>query len=456
LDRAIFPKVHKLIEGLSYYKLSPLRGFWNEYFLPILYLFNALFLLCFIGYALLSPEIGGQRWDPSLLPFTGGLSIRICTYIELAIGIFVIVSYAKTRAVRRVGSLLIIFTALIIIRNAYADHMDSVVLNIAFCLAFFVANYWASTKNLLYRKAYPYLLLVIFTSYGILAMMYIMANPFSLYRLQIIFKQANHLGNVLAFALIYFFSIAVSVKTARLRFVLWLTITMLTIALVHTISRGAWLGFIIGLIICAFYLNQYISRKVIARSIALLMVIGLGAIIIWSPARILRRFARNSSDVQLSAGERLKLWRNTVVIIRDHWLVGIGVGAFSESPLQNHRNDSRFESAMNNYLTLASETGLPCLMLYFACLYYSCNIASMICCYKHQDGLRLGINIGLLCGVYSMIIFALSTYTLECVYANTLMWGSLGYLISLEESKFDVKRCRVHTVATRCLLAPKL
>jgi hypothetical protein len=84
---------------------------------------------------------------------------------------------------------------------------------------------------------------------------------------------------------------------------------------------------------------------------------------------------------------------------------------------------------MNNYLNLAVETGIFGVLIYVFVLSMACVGASrnLLVCRS-----CLGMNLGLLCGVYSMLIFALTTYTLNRVYSNILVWTVLGYLASFD------------------------
>ena len=123
-------------------------------------------------------------------------------------------------------------------------------------------------------------------------------------------------------------------------------------------------------------------------------------------------------------------------MIADHPWLGVGIGQFG-TVLESRKYKPAaiahlyYESAINNYLTLAAEAGIPTLVLYLLAVILVCVEAS-----KHVQRCRgpyAGLYIGMLCGVYSLLMFGMTTYSLGRVYANVLMWSTLGCLVALPE-----------------------
>ena len=73
------------------------------------------------------------------------------------------------------------------------------------------------------------------------------------------------------------------------------------------------------------------------------------------------RFARSGSGVE----SRLRIWTDTMPIVRDFWLTGTGVGSYRTAMVYYQRADRvvQFNQAHNHYLQAAAEGGLMLLGL---------------------------------------------------------------------------------------------
>lgn len=397
-----------------------------------------IIFLCTITYSLLWPQKGITPFDQSIFQLLGMIYYFI--WLEIGIGLLYLIFNNDDINSCILTVALIIFSLALYVNSIYIGDHELVVANITLGLVSYVASNWLTMYAWFYRKLFPFLLIGIFTFYGILSIGELAIRSDNGYRLQIIFNHPNHLGNLLAFALVFCFAITTSTTHRNSRLLLYLLMLLLTIALVNTLSRGAWLGGIISLTISILYLKRHISLKRICFNLvllALMIFVGFATI---SPGYMAKRFSIDSPDMQFSVGNRLLLWRVTVKVIRDHWLTGVGIGNYGQYLRQYYNvsfaNHGSFRSAMNNYLNLAAEAGIPILLLYLFCLFYACNIARKNITGEDQ---RVGINIGLLCGIYSMIIFSLTTYTLGRVYATVLVWSVFGYLASCSDHLPDFR-----------------
>lgn len=395
----------------------------------------ATIFLSIVARALLYAQTGRGIFDGSLISLTSYIiDINHLINVELLLGTALLVYLLPYSKIRALTILLLGFCLVIAIRTAHTTVLGSqfVAANIIFCCIAFLASFWLGKESLIYGKAFPILLVGVFVYYGIKALGDILfVHHSGGHRLSIFFGHANHLGNVLSFALIFFFSIMLCAKESRFRALWWIPILLLVLALIHTQSRGAWLGFVVGLSVSILYLRKSVPTKRLCLSVLLLMTMIAAAAISVSPTRIAKRFAGRSPDVEYSIGNRVLLWRYTTRIIRDHWLIGTGIASLGDELRRDKnirfKNKGAFSSAMNNYLTLAAEAGIPTLAIYLMCVMYACAIASRNI---KESGVIVGVNVGLLCGVYSMFVFGLTTYTLGRVYATVLPWSALGYVMS--------------------------
>jgi hypothetical protein len=134
---------------------------------------------------------------------------------------------------------------------------------------------------------------------------------------------------------------------------------MMGVALVKTLSRSGLFGMAAAAAVALLLRIRHDGARsgrarwwfaaAAAGSIALILAaLPLGA--------ILARLAAS----QVSAADRLLIWRDTLPIVRDFWLTGTGAGTYETSMLVFQRASPgvRFNQAHNHYLQLAAEGGL--------------------------------------------------------------------------------------------------
>ncbi|MDD3927254.1 MAG: O-antigen ligase family protein, partial [bacterium] len=330
------------------------------------------------------------------------------------------------------GILLLLFSLIIMIRADYTNSSIKgyVEANIVLSYIAFLASFWLSRETLIYKKAFPFILWGAFTIYGLISFITLL-HGHNDNRLSVIFEHPNHLGNVLAFAVIFCFASVIQIDKSYLRILSWTLIGFLIAALAHTLSRGAWLGCITGLSMSILYLWKGIPAKQLLSALAILIVIASVTVSVSFPENISNRFSTNTPDTRVSISNRLLLWNTATKMIKEHWLTGVGVAAFGEVLRRDYQvafaNSESFDSALNNYLTLAVEAGVPALLVYLAAITFACAIAGRSISHA---GLIQCTNVGLLCGVYSILVFSSTTYTLSRAYAVILVWSVLGYLVA--------------------------
>lgn len=251
-------------------------------------------------------------------------------------------------------------------------------------------------------------------------------------RLSFLFENPNHLGNVLAFATISCFSWAVFAERPVVRTSFWILMTVLQYGLVSTMSRGALLGYTVGMLYVLWHIAHRLPRLKVAWVIGiwlitLLVCFRITPIGMASAARI----SQSTPSSDNSMKHRILIWQATLEIIADNWKTGVELGRFGEVLDQHYKpamvKHEKYGSAMNNYLTLAAEAGVPIAILYLV----------MICILLYTAmrnlpplGSSAGTDIGILGGVIALLIFSLSTYTFGRIYANMILWLSFGYLLA--------------------------
>jgi len=303
--------------------------------------------------------------------------------------------------------------------------------------------------------AFPFITIISFTLYSFLIIYALVTTDFSS-RLEILFDHPNYLGNALAFGILFLSFSILAFKNKILKCIICIVIFVLILGMVATLSRGAWLSLISGLLFGSILIFIYSNKKAdfLKLLLGLIAFIAISVAIV-NPNRISERFDISIKDTEISTMNRITLWKTSLQIIKDHPLLGVGLGNFGNVLDKNYKteflNDESFATALNNYLTLAAEVGIPITLLYIFIVIYALVLAvKSIKQSKNRDVKSLNsknkylqrilmfveidnyfyIKIGMLAGVISLLIFGLTTYTLTRVYSNLLIWSSLGYILA--------------------------
>lgn len=407
--------------------------------------FAAACYLCLVGYALLCPATGTGVYDTTLFGTPSRASMWMFVGIMFLMGLLLLPRKNPIlKGSAFTGGIPVLFSIVVMLRSLPMglDEQALAAANISlgpFC--FVICHLFLSRSRVF--AGFPRLLFAVLIAYGLIVCDAIfLPNRIQInetayhygnvQRLCVVFGHPNHLGNLLAFGVVLSFASAVLAPTVTSRLALWTLLASLLIGLISTYSRGAWLGCLTGLSACVIYLWRRASHCRLGMSLIALALIAVGATwISGSPQSVKDRWAKSLPSDDASSGNRLILWHRTSGIICDNWLVGVGIGRFGQSLDDIVESEGeqrrRYDSALNNYLTLAAEAGVPVSILYVACVVYASVLASRNIV---RDGSTTGVNVGLLCGAFSMLVFGLTTYTLARVYASVLLWSALGYVVS--------------------------
>jgi len=159
-------------------------------------------------------------------------------------------------------------------------------------------------------------------------------------------------------------------------------------ALLLTLSRGAWLGTIVALTLFTVLKDK--------RFLVLLLIIAL-IIPFVVPDYVIDRFKTITSIN--SNMDRINLWSTTIEIIRDHPILGVGIGNFR--PVYAEYAQGKLMAHTHNiFLQFTVELGIPGLLFIIYFLYLLGKIALTILkkydFNKKGGGLVLGLIMALL------------------------------------------------------------
>jgi O-antigen ligase len=128
---------------------------------------------------------------------------------------------------------------------------------------------------------------------------------------------------------------------------LWKNILLILFILCYSIvlfynqSRSIWLGviFTFGLIfiklISSFAMDNFrIRLKFIFFAIIILLFIGITSIAIYKKNWLLQRAFQEGFEDNTTENQRYFIYKNTLSLIEDHWLIGVGPGQFEKKHMQ--------------------------------------------------------------------------------------------------------------------------
>jgi O-antigen ligase len=223
---------------------------------------------------------------------------------------------------------------------------------------------------------------------------------------------------------------------------------LMAIALVMTNSRGG----IISLVAETVFIfvitgvrtgvrgeRQKETSEKRGRARALLLRAGLAFVLLFAVftgvvffggEEVLSRFIGTVNAQDPTTG-RVHFWRGTLEVIRDHPLIGTGLGSFGVAyTLYDTRNGAfRLEQAHNDYLQVLSDAGIigALLGLAFLIILFRSGFARR----ETDDPFRRGVATGALVGCFAVLVHSFFDFTLHTA-ANALLFLTLAALATLD------------------------
>jgi len=243
------------------------------------------------------------------------------------------------------------------------------------------------------------------------------------------FGNHNHLAGYLEMAIPLILGLFLTgYKGGKLFLMIYLTFLLLT-ALVLSISRGGWIGSLLGFSFMAIALltSPYFKRKgflmaLIGGSIAL-------ALIVLASTPVVERIRTAlQKEEEASLSSRLIVWGGAVKMIGQYPLLGSGPGtfAFAYTKYQPPGLKSHFTMAHNDYLHFTSEVGLPitAIVVWMIIVLYRKGFKKL----KNPSRLVRGITIGSMSGITAILFHSVADFNLH-IPANALLFTVLAALV---------------------------
>lgn len=208
------------------------------------------------------------------------------------------------------------------------------------------------------------------------------------------------------------------------RIILLIVLILGLFCLIRTSSRGAWLGFIIGLII---FFYSYNKKLAIILPIALIILISVFP-------NGLNRMSSLFSGAQNSSWERTKLWEGTWNMIKEHPITGFGINTFSDYfPKFKPADYPDARYAHNSYMQMWSEIGIIGLMTFLGLIITALWTTFNKFNKKISCGFEGMLLLSLVSGWTAFLVQAALDTNLYSLVLITLFWFITALIIALNK-----------------------
>jgi len=199
-------------------------------------------------------------------------------------------------------------------------------------------------------------------------------NPSIRNRAYAVFENPNLLAQYFAMTIPVFAALTAVARRVGCKFLLLFIMVVCGFALVLTYSRGGWIGFMVAAVAMAVLKDR--------RFLLLFAAAGILGVFL-APHAVVERLVSIANLEDSSIMYRFDVWKSTLLMIRDYWLTGVGVGtsAFMRVYYGYMLNSANMPHAHNLYLQLLSEVGIFGLLA-FGLIFYR----------LYQAGFRMGGN----------------------------------------------------------------
>lgn len=259
-------------------------------------------------------------------------------------------------------------------------------------------------------------------------------------RLTSVFSSANGFSAWLIVMIPLFCSLAASQKEyfsgRSVKMILFILAVLLSLSLLLTYSRGAWVGLGAALIPALFY--GLLRLKLRVRLIWAAVSLALALLVLFLPlvrdnvgsiARTPFRSGLTLSE-RISAPKgikiRLRLWQEALIIIKEHPLVGSGLNTYAKIAPKYKKNAPTGAYSHNSFLQMAAEIGIIGLAVFVALLVVFFNVI--------WNGLirrKNMLTLGLTTAVLAFLIHAVFDSHLYALQLAALFWFVFGLSVAV-------------------------
>ena len=182
------------------------------------------------------------------------------------------------------------------------------------------------------------------------------------------------------------------------------------------------------------------GRTALLLSVAFVLL--ASSLAVWiGPGPIAERFANVSQEYSQYDQSRLSIWRGTWTLIREHPLLGSGLGTFpiAFTQVQDTFLGEFVNHAHNDYLELASDLGLPAALVLFGSVFYLLGraVRNFFCAERSFERCVALACVG---SVLAILLHSLTDFNLY-IPANALLFATiLGLSLTIRSARTPAER----------------
>jgi len=286
-------------------------------------------------------------------------------------------------------------------------------------------------------------------------------------RLQVfgLFGNVNYFAEYLIVPLPIAVSLFLASRNKFKKILLLIAILAIGTSLIVTFTRGSYLSFGVSLIFMFFLFLISRGKNFIKNNKKIFIIILVVIIIITflfivpttlnKSSTVISKIKSRISVTQLtqdsSYNRRIAIWKFTGMMIKDHPLLGSGIGTYKYNTLRYQaeffaqgENRSLYphgfaDKAHNEYLQLWAELGIIGLGIFIWLIlsYFSYGLKILR---KIKDEYKQGIIIGLMGAVVAVLVDGVFGFPLHLPATIILFWITLGLTIALGETEKEEKK----------------
>ncbi len=235
------------------------------------------------------------------------------------------------------------------------------------------------------------------------------------------FENPNVLAEYLIMLIPLAFALMVISTSRNMKAAALLTLASSVLCLVFTWSRGAWLGFLFGIIV---FLLIY-SKKIFAALISCLVLIPFLPFVL--PESIITRFSSIGNLADSSTSYRVNIWTGVSRMLEDYWFTGIGTGLPAFSKVYPKYSLSGIESAPhshNLFFQIITEHGALALIIFLiVILLYTQSVFTFS---KYETRKTKLAASALMCGIIAVLAQGLTDYVWYNYRVYLIFWVVIG------------------------------